>query len=116
MLHIFPLTFLIYELQALDGNLTENDITGGTFTMSNIGAIGGTYMSPIVSSPQVAIGAMGRIQRLPRFVGNQVEEVNIMQISWGGDHRVIDGATMARFSNKWKDYMESPITMLLSMK
>lgn len=100
----------------MDGNLAEDDITGGTFTISNIGAIGGTYMSPIVSSPQVAIGAMGKIQRLPRFVGDRVEEVNIMQISWGGDHRVIDGATMARFSNKWKEYLESPITMLMAMK
>jgi len=86
--------------------------------LSNIGAIGGTYMSPIVSSPQVAIGAMGRIQRLPRFVQDsyEVEETNIMQISWGGDHRVIDGATMARFSNQWKDYMESPMTMVFALK
>ena len=74
-------------------------------------------MSPIVTSPQVAIGAMGRIQRLPRFgIDNAVEEINIMQISWGGDHRVIDGATMARFSNQWKDYMESPMTMVFAMK
>lgn len=97
--------------------MTEGDITDATFTLSNIGAIGGTYMSPIVSSPQVAIGAMGRIQRLPRFgLDNVVEEINIMQISWGGDHRVIDGATMARFSNQWKDYMESPMTMVFAMK
>lgn len=76
-------------------------------------------MLPIVTSPQVAIGAMGRIQRLPRFVSDdsyEVEETNIMQISWGGDHRVIDGATMARFSNQWKDYMESPMAMVFAMK
>lgn len=98
--------------------MAESDITDATFTLSNIGAIGGTYMSPIVTSPQVAIGAMGRIQRLPRFVEDSydVEETNIMQISWGGDHRVIDGATMARFSNQWKDYMESPMSMVFSMK
>ena len=86
-------------------------------------------MSPIVASPQVAIGAMGKIQRLPRFVvvGDDaaaataatttvVEGVSIMQISWGGDHRVIDGATMARFSNKFKDLMENPMSMVLRMK
>ncbi len=74
-------------------------------------------MSPIVAAPQVAIGAMGKIQRLPRFVvGDVVEEVNIMQISWGGDHRVIDGATMARFSNRWKDLMENPMAMVFRMK
>lgn len=117
-LSIFDIAREIERLKqcALNFQLTEEDITGGTFTISNIGAIGGTYMSPIVSSPQVAIGAMGKIQRLPRFVGEKVEEVNIMQISWGGDHRVIDGATMARFSNRWKQYLESPITMLMSMK
>lgn len=105
------------ELQAAEGNLSEADITGATFTLSNIGAIGGTYMSPIVASPQVAIGAMGKIQRLPRFgEDNQVEEVNILQISWGGDHRVVDGATMARFSNRWKDLMEDPMSMIFCMK
>ena len=103
---------------AKEGNLSEDDITGVTFSLSNIGAIGGTYMSPIVTPPQVAIGAVGKIQRLPRFVGDsdEVEEANIMQISWGGDHRVVDGATMARFSNQWKAYLESPMTMTFAMK
>jgi len=73
-------------------------------------------MSPVVVPPQVAIGAMGRIQKLPRIVDDHVVEVNIMQMSWGGDHRAIDGATMARFSNQWKEYMENPMTMLFSMK
>lgn len=109
--------FICHSLQASEGSLSEGDITDATFTLSNIGAIGGTYMSPIVTSPQVAIGAMGRIQRLPRFgADNVIEEINIMQISWGGDHRVIDGATMARFSNQWKNYMESPMTMVFAMK
>ena len=103
---------------AKEGNLSEDDITGVTFSLSNIGAIGGTYMSPIVAPPQVAIGAIGKIQRLPRFVGDsdEVEEANIMQISWGGDHRVVDGATMARFSNQWKAYLERPMTMAFAMR
>ena len=103
---------------AKEGSLYEDDISGVTFSLSNIGAIGGTYMSPIVAPPQVAIGAIGKIQRLPRFVGdsNEVEEANIMQISWGGDHRVVDGATLARFSNQWKVYLERPMTMTFSMK
>jgi 2-oxoisovalerate dehydrogenase E2 component (dihydrolipoyl transacylase) len=76
-------------------------------------------MSPIVAAPQVAIGAMGKIQRLPRFTSKdstEVEEVNILQISWGGDHRVIDGATLARFSNRWKDLMENPMSMVFCLK
>jgi 2-oxoisovalerate dehydrogenase E2 component (dihydrolipoyl transacylase) len=94
-------------------------LSGATFTLSNIGAVGGgTYMSPIVTSPQVAIGAMGRIQRVPRFVGDtmEVEEAHIMNISWAGDHRMADGATMARFHNTWKQYMESPMSMISKLK
>ncbi len=92
--------------------------------MSNIGSIGGTYMSPVVLPPQVAIGAMGKIQRLPRFVDGsssgcssmEVKEAHLMSISWGGDHRVIDGGTLGRFSNVWKGYMEAPLTMITTMK
>jgi 2-oxoisovalerate dehydrogenase E2 component (dihydrolipoyl transacylase) len=74
---------------AKTSSFSKDDLSGATFTLSNIGAVGGgTYMSPIVTSPQVAIGAMGRIQRVPRFVGGtmDVEEAHIMNISWAGDH------------------------------
>ncbi|KAL7480699.1 hypothetical protein ACHAW6_006447 [Cyclotella cf. meneghiniana] len=104
---------------AAEGKLTEEDISNTTFTLSNIGAIGGTYMSPVVLPPQVAIGAMGKIQRLPRFINDssmEVEAVQIMPISWGGDHRAIDGATMARFSNAWKYYVENPQAMMFEMR
>lgn len=76
-------------------------------------------MSPVILPPQVAIGAMGKIQRVPRFVDDEsmeVEESHIMNISWGGDHRVVDGATLGRFSNLWKSYIESPMTMVFTMK
>ena len=97
--------------------MAEVDITNATFTLSNIGSIGGTTMSPVVLPPQVAIGAFGKIQRLPRFVGdtNEVEEARIMPVSWGGDHRAVDGA-MARFSNLWKSYCESPSSMMFTMR
>jgi len=99
--------------------INKDDLSGATFTFSNIGAVGGTYMSPIVASPQVAIGAMGKIQRLPRFVSSsslEIEEANIARISWAADHRAIDGATLAKFSNQWKNYVENPSSMLLSLK
>jgi len=108
----------LYAL-AFEGNLSEADISDCTFTLSNIGAIGGTYMSPVVLPPQVAVGAMGKIQRLPRFVSdtsNEVESARIMPISWGGDHRAVDGATMARFSNLWKSYIENPSSMMFAMR
>ena len=103
----------------MNGGLTEKHLLNPTFTLSNIGSIGGTIMSPAVPPPQVAIGAMGKIQRLPRFVNDdsmEVAEYHIMNISWGGDHRVIDGATLGRFSNCWKSYIETPMKMAFSMK
>ena len=101
------------------GNLSENEIGNATFTLSNIGSIGGTYMSPIIVPPQVAIGAFGKISRMPRFVNETsdvMESVHIMPISWGGDHRVVDGATMARFSNAFKLYIENPVSMMFDLR
>ncbi|XP_042875214.1 lipoamide acyltransferase component of branched-chain alpha-keto acid dehydrogenase complex, mitochondrial-like [Penaeus japonicus] len=101
----------------LRGSLKTQDITGGTFTISNIGTIGGTYAKPVILPPEVAIGAIGKIQILPRFDSSgNVTKAHIMQISWSADHRVIDGATMARFSNLWKSFLENPATMIVHMK
>jgi len=99
------------------GTLGSKDLVGGTFTLSNIGSIGGTYAKPVIMSPQVAIGAIGRIQVLPRFDhDSNLVKASIMQVSWSADHRVIDGATMARFSNLWKGYLENPSLMILNLK
>ena len=118
-LTIFEVARELNRLQSegSSGNVSANDLEGTTFTLSNIGAIGGTYMSPVIATPQVAIGAVGKIQTLPRFdsEGNVVAE-KIMAVSWAGDHRIIDGATMANFSNSWKAMLEEPGTMLVNMK
>ncbi|OQR87794.1 lipoamide acyltransferase component of branched-chain alpha-keto acid dehydrogenase complex [Achlya hypogyna] len=109
----------LQRLQKLgaEGKLGPNDLTGGTFSLSNIGSIGGTYMSPVIMVPQVAIGALGKIQTVPRFnAAGDVVPVKLMNVSWSGDHRVIDGATMARFSTKWKDFLENPVAMLTELK
>ena len=101
---------------ARSGRVSQDDLKGGTITISNIGALGGTYASPIINAPEVAIVALGRTQKLPRFDANgQVVERAIMTVSWAGDHRIIDGGTIARFCNRWKSYLESPQSMLLHM-
>ncbi|AKO53309.1 dihydrolipoamide acetyltransferase [Marinobacter psychrophilus] len=101
---------------AREGRVAQDDLKGGTITISNIGALGGTYASPIINAPEVAIVALGRTQTLPRFdqAGN-VTARSIMPVSWAGDHRIIDGGTIARFSNCWKGYLESPQSMLLHL-
>jgi len=98
--------------------LTGDHLNGATFSLSNIGSLGGgTYMNPLIVPPQVGIGAMGTIQTLPRFDdAGEVIAAKIISISWAGDHRMIDGATLARFSNLCKQYLEDPVQMLVSMK
>lgn len=116
---ILDIAIELNRLQKLgkENKLGKTDLTGGTFTLSNIGAIGGTVASPILFVPQVAIGALGRSMSLPRFDedGNVVKR-DILTVSWSADHRVIDGATLARFSNRFKQLLERPGLMLLHLK
>ncbi|WP_213994910.1 dihydrolipoyllysine-residue acetyltransferase [Arsukibacterium sp.] len=101
---------------AREGRVSPADLKGGTITISNIGAIGGTVATPIINKPEVAIVALGKVQNLPRFNANgEVEARQLMQISWSGDHRIIDGGTIARFTNLWKQYLEQPSSMLVNM-
>ncbi|KAJ2726151.1 hypothetical protein GGI07_000790 [Coemansia sp. Benny D115] len=112
------------ELQALvqrgkAGQLSNGDLRGDTFTLSNVGMIGGTYLSPVVVSSQVCIGAFGRVQRLPRFESKDSDRVvsrHILVSSWSADHRVVDGATMARFAMHFKELLEHPELMLVQMR
>lgn len=101
---------------ARTGKISPADLKGGTITISNVGAIGGTVATPIINKPEVAIVALGRVQKLPRFnAEGEVEARHIMTVSWSGDHRVIDGGTVSRFNNLWKQYIEQPDTMLAAM-
>ncbi len=101
---------------ARNGRVATDDLKGGTITISNIGAIGGTVATPIINKPEVAIVALGKLQKLPRFnEQGEVEARSIMQVSWSGDHRVIDGGTIARFCNLWKSFLEKPSNMLVHM-
>ncbi|WP_240223959.1 dihydrolipoyllysine-residue acetyltransferase [Rheinheimera hassiensis] len=103
--------------QAREGRVSPADLKGGTISISNIGAIGGTVATPIINKPELAIVALGKVQTLPRFnAKGEVEARQLMQISWSGDHRVIDGGTIARFTNLWKQYLEQPSAMLVAMR
>lgn len=96
------------------GQLTPDDFANGTFSLSNIGVVGGTYTKPCIVPPQVAIGAIGTTQIVPRFDANDaITKAHLIHVSWSGDHRVIDGVTMAGFSNEWKQYIEQPERFIL---
>ncbi|KAK3160725.1 hypothetical protein QOZ80_1BG0063560 [Eleusine coracana subsp. coracana] len=102
---------------ASHNRLSSADIAGGTITLSNIGTIGGKFGSPLLNLPEVAIIALGRIQKLPRFDDDgNVYPSSIINITIGADHRVVDGATVARFCNEWKSLVEKPELLLLHMR
>ncbi len=120
---------------ALAGKLGVEDLSGGTFTLSNIGEeffsssssssffqllckgnIGGTNLSPVPLPGEVAICAIGRMRRLPRFdEKGAVVARHVMEASFRADHRVIDGATLARFSELWRSYVEQPLKLLIRL-
>lgn len=103
-------------VDARSGRVQSADLKGGTITISNIGAIGGTVATPIINKPEAAIVALGKLQTLPRFNEQGIVEArSIMQVSWSGDHRIIDGGSIARFCNLWKSFIEKPSNMLVHM-
>jgi pyruvate dehydrogenase E2 component (dihydrolipoyllysine-residue acetyltransferase) len=99
---------------AREGELSLEEMRGGTFTISNLGAVGGTYSTPIINPPQVAILLIGRNRTMPQFVEGRVEPRLIMPLSLTYDHRVVDGAAAARFLNEVKGFLAAPGRLLLA--
>ena len=91
------------------------DLRGGTFTISNLGAVGGAYSTPIINWPEVAILLLGRSRKMPVVHEDRVEPRLMMPLSFSYDHRLIDGAMAARFLNEVIGYLESPGRLLLAM-
>ncbi|KAE8358046.1 2-oxoacid dehydrogenases acyltransferase-domain-containing protein [Aspergillus caelatus] len=109
----------ISRLSALgkEGKLTPADLSGGTITVSNIGNIGGTYVAPVIVSNEVAILGVGKSKTVPIFdEAGQVTKGELVNFSWSADHRVVDGATMARMANKVRECIEAPELMLLKLR
>jgi 2-oxoisovalerate dehydrogenase E2 component (dihydrolipoyl transacylase) len=99
------------------GKLTPADLSGGTITVSNIGTIGGTYVAPVIVPTEVAILGVGKARTVPVFDdGGKVVPGQKMAFSWSADHRVVDGATMARMAEKVRGYLETPERMMLTLR
>ncbi len=100
--------------KAREGSLSIDEMRGGTFTISNMGAVGGTYSTPIINPPEVAILLVGRSRMVPTVVDDQVKPRLVMPLSLTYDHRVVDGADAARFVNELKSFLAAPGRLLLA--
>lgn len=97
-----------------NNTITLDDLRGGTFTLSNLGAIGGTFSTPIINWPEVAVLLIGRSRKLPVVRDDQIVTRLMMPLSLSYDHRLIDGATAARFLNEVIGLLEAPGRLLLA--
>lgn len=98
------------------GSFAISDLKGGTFTISNLGAIGGQYSTPIVNVPEVAILLIGRSRKLPVVMpDDSIQPRLMMPLSLSYDHRLVDGGTAARFLNEVIEYLEAPTRLLLAL-
>jgi len=99
--------------RARDGKLTMDDLTGGTFTITNGGVFGSLVSTPIINYPQVAILGLHKTQDRPIAVNGQVVIRPMMYVALSYDHRVIDGQQAVLYLVKVKELMEDPATMLV---
>ena len=101
-------------LRARDGKLTIDDLTGGTFTITNGGVFGSLLSTPIINYPQVGILGLHKIQERPVAANGQVVIRPMMYVALSYDHRVIDGQNAVLFLIRVKELMEDPESMLIS--
>lgn len=115
---IFQLADEIRQLanQAREGKLGIDQITGSTFTISNVGPIGGMHATPIINYPEAAILALHKMEQ--RMVVRDLEGVIrlMMNMSLSFDHRLIDGVTAVHFTNRIKELLENPIRLVVEMR
>jgi len=101
--------------KARDGKLAIEDMTGGTFTISNGGVFGSLLSTPILNPPQTAILGMHKIQERPMAVNGEVVVLPMMYLALSYDHRMIDGKEAVQFLVTVKDLLEDPTRLLLEI-
>ena len=100
--------------RARDGKLTMDDLTGGTFTITNGGVFGSLISTPIINYPQVGILGLHKTQDRPVAVDGKVEIRPMMYIALSYDHRIVDGQQAVLFLVRIKELIEDPAAMLIS--
>ena len=102
-------------MKARDGKLTIEEMTGGTFTITNGGIFGSMLSTPIINAPQSAIFGMHNIVERPMAVNGQVEILPIMYLALSYDHRIVDGRESVSFLVRVKELLEDPTRLLLGV-
>jgi len=105
-------TIAAYGRNARDGKLTIEELSGGTFTISNGGIYGSLMSTPILNPPQSGILGMHKIERRPIAVGEKVEIRPMMYVALSYDHRVVDGREAVTFLVRIKECVEDPSRIL----
>jgi 2-oxoglutarate dehydrogenase complex dihydrolipoamide succinyltransferase (E2) component len=98
---------------ARNGNIELNDIQGGTFTVTNIGTLGGVISTPIINIPEVAILGVHKIEKRPVVRNNEIVIRDMVYVALTFDHRIVDGADAARFTTKLKQFLENPALIFI---
>ena len=109
---------LAAEIQALaakcrEGKITIEEMEGSTFTVTNLGRVCGTYYTPLVNYPEVAILGLGRAYEEPAIVNGEIVKRTVLPLSLAFDHRVIDGADGAAFMGWIKEAIKQPLLLAL---
>ncbi len=99
--------------KARDRSIAPEEMQGGTFTITNFGAFGGEYATPIINHPETAILGLGAIDQRPVVEDGAVTAAHTLPLSLAIDHRVIDGAEAAQFTNTVKEHLADPTKLLL---
>ncbi|MEM2960962.1 MAG: dihydrolipoamide acetyltransferase family protein, partial [Candidatus Bathyarchaeia archaeon] len=99
--------------KAREKKLSEDEFTGGTFTISNLGIFDVDSFTAIINPPEVAILAVGKIRDKPAVVNGEIKIRKIMNVTLSADHRAVDGVIAAKFLGKVKELLEKPYSLLL---
>jgi pyruvate dehydrogenase E2 component (dihydrolipoamide acetyltransferase) len=115
--NILQISKEIVELsgKAREGKIALEDMKGATITITNIGSVGGTYATPIINHPEVAIIGMYKIETKPVWDGSQFKPEATMNFTATCDHRLIDGAVAANFLKAFIQRLENPTQLMLEM-
>ncbi|MFI5134828.1 MAG: dihydrolipoamide acetyltransferase family protein [Chitinophagales bacterium] len=101
----------VLATKAKEKRLQPEEMQGNTFTISNLGMMDIDEFTAIINPPDAAILAIGRINKIPVVINEEVKPASVMKVTMSCDHRAVDGATGAKFLQTLKAYLENPITM-----